>query len=108
MAKQTTEILTGIIVDETTVYSLQEVSYTCGVDVEIIKEMIEHGLLEPIKITANEQQFDPRALRRLKIALRLQRDLDVNLSGAALALDLLAELQELRARLNILERQFLK
>lgn len=108
MTKRAHEILTGIIVDETTIYSLQEVSYTCGVSIEVIEEMIEHGLVEPKKITANKQVFDPHAVRRVKIALRLQRDLGVNLPGAALALDLLMELQELRTSLAILEKQLLK
>jgi chaperone modulatory protein CbpM len=42
-------------------------------------------------------------VRRVEIALRLQRDLQVNLAGAALALDLLEETQRLRARLQSLE-----
>lgn len=104
MKKQVNEILTGIIVDETTVYSIQEVSYSCDVSVEIIEEMIAHGLIEPKK-SAHDCQFDSYAVRRLKIALRLQKDLGVNLPGAAVALDLLNELQELRNKINLLERQ---
>jgi chaperone modulatory protein CbpM len=104
MVKQVTEIMAGIIVDETTVYSLQEVSYSCGVSIEVIEDMIAHGLIEPKK-TTHEQQFDSNAVRRMKIALRLQKDLGVNLPGAALALDLLHELQELRNKINLLERQ---
>ncbi|MBP1152859.1 hypothetical protein JOD69_004728 [Methylocaldum sp. RMAD-M] len=43
-------------------------------------------------------QFNTAALRRLQTALHLQRDLGVNLPGAALALDLLEELEALRRR----------
>ncbi|MBT9477058.1 MAG: MerR family transcriptional regulator, partial [Polaromonas sp.] len=42
-------------------------------------------------------------LQRARVALRLQTDLDVNLAGAALALELLDELDELRARVQRLE-----
>jgi chaperone modulatory protein CbpM len=42
-------------------------------------------------------------LQRARVALRLQNDLDVNLAGAALALELLDELDELRARVQRLE-----
>src|SRR4051794_37871631 len=104
MVKQITEILAGIIVDETTVYSIQEVSYSCGVSIDVIEEMIEHGLVD-IKKTAHEKQFEPHAVRRVKIALRLQKDLGINLPGAALALDLLNELQELRRKIQLLEKQ---
>ncbi len=103
MKKHVTEIVTGIIVDETTTFTLQEVCYTCDINVEIITEMVEHGLIEPQKADTSDWQFDPHALRRLKIALRLQKDLGINLPGAALALDLLNELQELRDKLAILE-----
>jgi len=37
-------------------------------------------------------------VRRVRCALRLESDLGVNLAGAALALDLLEELNRLRAR----------
>ena len=37
--------------------------------------------------------------------MRLQRDLDLNLAGTALALDLLDELEQLRERLRALEHQ---
>jgi chaperone modulatory protein CbpM len=36
------------------------------------------------------------------VASRLQRDLGVNLAGAALALELLQEIEALRARLKVL------
>ncbi|WP_293469970.1 chaperone modulator CbpM [Polaromonas sp.] len=42
-------------------------------------------------------------MQRARVALRLQTDLDVNLAGAALALELLDELDELRARVQRLE-----
>jgi chaperone modulatory protein CbpM len=38
-------------------------------------------------------------------ALRLKRDLGVNIAGAALAIDLLEELEELRARLQRFEER---
>jgi chaperone modulatory protein CbpM len=45
-------------------------------------------------------RFSGTHLRRATVALRLQRDLGVNLAGAALALELLDELDTLRARLG--------
>src|SRR4051794_33080618 len=101
MKKQMMEILSAVIVDETVTFSAQEISYTCGISIEIIEEMVEHGLVEPQKSNADDWQFDPQALRRVKVALRLQKDLGVNLAGAALALDLVNELQALRNQIAL-------
>jgi chaperone modulatory protein CbpM len=44
------------------------------------------------------------SLRRVRITRNLQRDLGVNPPGAALALELLEEIEELRSRLQHLEK----
>jgi len=43
-------------------------------------------------------------VRRARRAIRLSRDLDVNLPGVGLALELLDELEDLRVRVRALER----
>lgn len=43
------------------------------------------------------------SVRRVRCAQRLEQDLGVNIAGAALALELLEELERLRARLHRLE-----
>ena len=45
-------------------------------------------------------RFRGASVRRVRCALRLERDLGVNFAGAALALELLEELEALRARLE--------
>lgn len=49
-------------------------------------------------------RFSGSALRRLRRAMSLSRDLEVNPPGVALALDLLDEIEALRARLHRLGR----
>ena len=44
--------------------------------------------------------------RRARTAIRLQRDLDINLAGAALVLELLDEIDTLRSRLHVLDREY--
>jgi chaperone modulatory protein CbpM len=39
----------------------------------------------------------------MRIALRLQRELEVNLAGAALALELLERIDQLNARLRVVD-----
>lgn len=55
--------------------------------------------MEPENLSTPDWRFDSRALKRLQKTIHLQRDLRVNLAGAALVLDLLEEVEELRRKL---------
>jgi chaperone modulatory protein CbpM len=90
------EPLSGDIVEESVVLSVAELSLMISVDERHIVELVEEGVLSVLEIDASEWRFSGAALRRARIALRLERDLGVNLPGVALALDLLEELQRLR------------
>lgn len=81
--------------------SLAELSRTCAVQVDFILELVEEGVLAPSAGQAPEDwRFSSTQLRQVTVAWRLQRDLGVNLPGAALALQLLDEMETLRAQLN--------
>jgi chaperone modulatory protein CbpM len=92
--------ITGIIVDEQTEFTLGELSRSCAVHAEYIIELVEEGVLVPVGREPRSWRFTSVQLRRASVALRLQQDLGVNLAGVALALDLLDELAQLRARLG--------
>lgn len=94
------------IIDETIELSLNELAQRCAVETHIIIEMVEEGVLEPQGEQPDEWHFSGPDLIRLHRALRLQQDLDVNLPGIALAMELLEELDELRSRIRALERNF--
>ena len=53
-----------------------------------------------VELDATEWHFSGAALRRVRRALRLERDLELNLAGVALALDLMDELEQLRNELR--------
>jgi chaperone modulatory protein CbpM len=95
--------LSGTILDETAELSLGELCRACAIHAEAIINMVEEGVLEPQGSEPHSWRFSATAIRRVEIALRLQRDLQINLAGAALALDLLEERQRLRARARSLE-----
>ena len=69
-----------------------EVVYSLGIDEQLLQAMEEEGICS----TVEEDIFDQIALSRIRAALRLQRDLRVNLPGVALVLELLAEIERLR------------
>ena len=90
----------GIILDEQAPLTLAELTRACAVHAELIIELVEEGVLAPIGREPHRWRFTGAHMRRARMALRLQRDLGVNLAGAALALQLLDEVEALRARLR--------
>ena len=106
MARLEYQSVRGVILDGRTSFSLVELCELCSLPAETVIEMVEEGLIDPLESTAAPVwRFPADTLPRIQTALRLQRDLRVNLAGAALVLDLLDELQTLRSRMKSLERQ---
>ena len=83
--------------------SLTEMSRCCGVETEQILVLIAEGVLDPEGPSQREWRFGSADLGRALSALRLERDLGINAAGAALAIDLLEEMQQLRERVRLLE-----
>lgn len=88
--------LQGTLVDENTLLSLEDLCHICAVERRHIVEFVEEGVLEVDAPDASEWRFRGGALRRARMAVRLQRDLELNLVGVALALDLMDEIERLR------------
>jgi len=102
MSKKT--VLSGIIVEESTVFTLGELSRACGKPAEWILALVEEGVIEPECGDSTSWRFHGHCLRRVRIAERLESELGLNLAGAALALELLEEVEMLRNKIAILER----
>lgn len=108
----TSKTLTGILLDEQVEISLQELCQACSISTEWVIELVDEGVLEPIGHEQTHWRFAGPSLPRARAATRLQHDLDINLAGVALALDLMEEIDTLRERLcrfetsdGILDRQ---
>lgn len=95
----------GEIIDENIHLSLDELAQRCAVQVEVVIALVHEGVLEPAGERPEEWYFKGPDLIRMLRARRLHEDLELNLPGVALALDLLDELDTLRNRLRLLERQ---
>jgi chaperone modulatory protein CbpM len=89
----------GTLFDESVLLTLEDLSRMCATPEQHIVEFVEEGVLEVIEVSA-EWHFTGAALRRARMALRLERDLEVNLAGVALALNLMEELEQLRRELR--------
>ena len=97
------KILTGILLDERTELSLEELSRAGGSSTEWVIELVEEGVLDPIGHDRALWRFTGTSLQRARAATRLQNDLNINLAGIALALDLMDEIQNLHEHLCRLE-----
>lgn len=96
------EILTGVIMDESIELSMDELCQSCCVRRETILSMVEEGILTPLSREDATWRFAGVSVKRAIRATRLQRDLDLNMPGVALALDLMEEIDRLRQRLRTL------
>lgn len=94
-------VISGQIIEEEVEFSLADLSQSCRVDAEWLITLVGEGIIEPLD-SANRWRFAGHCLRRVRTVQRLQQDLGVNLAGAALVLDLLTEMAELRERLALL------
>jgi chaperone modulatory protein CbpM len=95
------QALHGAIFEESAVLTVKDLSRICAVDERHIVEFVEEGVLHVVETTAAEWHFTGAALRRARLALRLERDLELNLAGVALALELIEELQRLRREVRV-------
>lgn len=88
------------IVEEEVELSLAELCRACAADSSVVEQLVAHGVLEPRGGAPQAWVFVGASLRRARVALRLMHDLELNPSGAALAVDLLDEIARLRRELG--------
>ena len=83
--------------------TLSDLCEVCTVTSERVVQLVDEGLVEPVGREPSEWRFSGQSVSRVVVAERLSRDLRVNAAGAALVLDLLDEVTQLRQRLIRLE-----
>ncbi len=87
--------LTGEILEESDLVSLADLCRSCTVETQTITTLVAEGILDPTGEDIDHWRFTIGSLRRVKTVIHLQRDLGVNLAGAALALELLDRIAEM-------------
>jgi len=100
MSSSEDQTLYGVIFEESARLTVTDLSRMCAVDERHIVQYVEEGVLHAVQVGDTGWQFTGAALRRTRLALRLERDLELNLAGVALALELIEELQHLRRELK--------
>jgi chaperone modulatory protein CbpM len=99
-----THLLNGELIGESDWIAVGEICRLCRIDGEAMFELAQLGLVSPRGATPGEWEFPAAVLPRLRIVGRLMRDLGVNVSGAALAVELLEAQRALERQIRRLER----
>lgn len=97
--------LTGVVLDEHIELSVSELCRCCSVRQEVILSLVEEGVLVPSGRDRGEFRFAGSSVKRARRAIRIHKELEINLPGVALALELLDEVERLRDRLQAYERR---
>jgi chaperone modulatory protein CbpM len=103
MKSEQAKQMVGELLEDEAELSLEQLCRACELTREDVVNMVNEGILDPMGTRPAVWRFQVVSLRRVRVTRTLQLELGVNTSGAALALDLLDELDELRTRLRRFE-----
>ena len=96
---------TSYLMEDVTELTLDDLCRACAAQSDVIIELVSEGVIDTFDTPPNQPpehwRFTGLHLHRAKVAMRLHRDLGVNFAGAALALELMDELQILKAKLRV-------
>ena len=80
--------------------TIMELSQASRTPEDLIMSWVSEGVLSPVGSSPQDWRFSGDSLKRAKTAAHLSHDLELNLPGVALALDLLDEIARLRNQLH--------
>lgn len=98
------DILEAEILDERHWIAIADLCELVQLDLATMIEVVEHGIVAPRGAAPAEWMLPAVELPRLRLTSRLMHDLGVNVSGAALALELLETQRALERRMRLLEQ----
>lgn len=103
-------IYSAVMVDGTAPLSLPEMAHLCEQHVDWVVSLVHEGLVGlerdvlPAETPLDLWAFASAAAARARQIARVQRDFEVNLDAAALMVDLMEEVRQLRAQLEVYQR----
>lgn len=102
-------IYSAVMVDEGAQLSLHEMACLCEQQTDWVVTLVREGLVyveHDVVVTETSPEqwlFASAAAARARQIARAQRDFDINLDAAALMVDLMQEIRELRAQIDRLK-----
>jgi len=99
------DLFPELILDESPAIGLEDLCRLCDISATLLTLLVSEGLLVPHGQSPADWRFDSLQIRRVRRALRLSHDLELDWPATALTLELLDEIEALRARIHGLELQ---
>lgn len=99
-------VLLGVLIDESTTFSYIEVCQKYHIPEKLLKEMMEHGIFSNKSTQIEHLQLNLKEIHKIESAFRLHQDLDINLAGVVLALELVEKIEQLDNELHMLRKYF--
>ncbi len=90
----------ALVIEEELCFTLSELCQAGGAQPALVQSLVGEGLLQPTGRGPQEWQFPGAALPQTRRVLRLARDFELGLAAVGLVMDLLAEIDRLRAGLH--------
>ena len=95
----TTTIAVGVCLADEHSLELETFAVACGTEADFIRLLVDEGLLQPQTESAG-WRFGGEHIARVRRIRRLQRDFEANLETVGVMLDLMDEIDRLRAQLR--------
>lgn len=101
MANESGYVAHAVVVEEHVEFSLPDLCRASGAGTEELLALVQEGVLDPQGGSGPQDwRFSGRSLGCARQTLRVARELDISLAGAAVVMELMAEIQDLRSRLR--------
>ena len=76
--------------------TLEALASSAEIHPDLVERFVEYGLIEPVEWRGPLLLFDTAAVPRLRMIMRLRRDIGANLAGIGMIIDLLDRLRALQ------------
>lgn len=95
----TLSVAVGVCIADDQALELEAFAAACGTEVEFVRLLVDEGLLQPAAAQP-AWRFGGEEMARVRRIRRLQRDFEANLQSVAVMLELIDEIERLRAALH--------
>lgn len=95
----TSSIAIGVYLTDEQGLDLETFAAACSTKAEFVRLLVDEGLVQPV-VEQPAWRFGGEELARVRRICRLQRDFEANLRSVAVMMDLIDEIERLRAQLQ--------
>ncbi len=86
--------------NSTILYTVNAICSYHDINEEMLSDMVSWGIATPYGTAPNRWLFSQNDYERIGCATRFNKDLDINIPGAAMVLELLEELDKVRIEIR--------